>query len=384
MALETCASLTPPVKHPDKMSMYRCVHDDLAAAGPVTPNLAADKSHRVSQGVVLRATGLERRYHVGRGIFAKPVVLRAVAGVNLSVQQGEVLAIVGESGCGKSTLGRLLLGLEPADAGDVVLLGRPIGAIGGRERARLIQPVFQDPRGSLNPRRSVSAIIRRPLDVHRIGTPDERTKRVRDVMDEVGLPSRVFHSYPGQMSGGQRQRVAIARALVMNPSILLCDEPTSALDVSVQAQILNLLLDLRDRMGLTFILITHDLSVVEHMADRVAVMYLGEIVEEGPAEAIFRDAENPYTRALIQSALPLAAGSGVPSARIRPGFPNPLERPEGCTFSPRCPDVLPVCGHVVPARHQRTRGQGFAAYHLRANIGVAEAGAADRGVSAPS
>ncbi len=362
-ARDECRNEAPPVRQHCTGTLFRCIHDQLPVVEAVVPPLAQRQEPERRKEPVLQATGLKRDYWVRRGIFAAPSRLSAVAGVDLAVRHGEVLAIVGESGCGKSTLGRLLLGLEKPDAGTVLLKGRTIADVPGRERARLIQPIFQDPRGSLNPRRSVLQIIRRPLDVHGIGDPASRDEAVRQLMQQVGLPIRLIHAYPNQLSGGQRQRVAIARALIMKPAILLCDEPTSALDVSVQAQILNLLMDLKQDLGLTFVLITHDLSVVEHMADRVAVMYLGQIIEEGAAEEICNAPRHPYTRALIDSALHIEPGSGVPKARIGAGFPNPLNVPKGCPFAQRCPEALPLCADVKPNKHKRF-GSGFVACHL--------------------
>ena len=237
------------------------------------------------------------------------------------------------------------------------------GATGGREPARFVQPVFQDPMGSLNPRRTVAEIVRRPLEVHAIGDRASRDARVLALLDQVGLPRRLFHAYPAQLSGGQRQRVAIARALVLEPQLLLCDEPTSALDVSVQAQILNLLAELREQRGLTLLVITHDLSVVRHMAQRVAVMYLGRIVEEGLTEQVFAHPAHPYTRALVAAALPIDTHGGIPPSELKPGFPNPLEIAPGCRFAPRCPLARDLCTSEPPRRATR---DGYAMCHFAA------------------
>ena len=216
--------------------------------------------------------------------------------------RGGVLGVVGESGSGKSTLARVLLGLRAPDGGTVSLFGRPLAGLPRKERARLVQPVFQDPYGSLNPRRSIEAIVRLPLDVHDIGPRADRPKVVRDMLQRCGLPERLLSAKPGQLSGGQRQRVAIATALVMRPALLVCDEPTSALDVSVQAQVLALLQDLRAAFGLTYVFISHDLAVVRSIADTVAVMKAGEVVEHGPAEQVFTAPRHPYTVTLLESA----------------------------------------------------------------------------------
>jgi peptide/nickel transport system ATP-binding protein len=208
--------------------------------------------------------------------------------------------------------------------------------------------VFQDPYASLNPRRTIGQAIMRPLEIHGLGTPEERRRTAEETMELVRLPRRLFHSYPNQISGGQRQRVAIARALVTRPAVLICDEPTSALDVSVQSQILNLLLDLRAELGLTYLVITHDLGLVAYMATRVAVMYLGQIVEVGEREALFAAPRHPYTRALLASLLTLEPGAGVPDPRMDGGLPNPLDVPAGCRFHPRCPDAQPRCTVEAP------------------------------------
>ncbi|BBK44817.1 ABC transporter ATP-binding protein [Allostella vacuolata] len=297
---------------------------------------------------ILETANVFRTFQVSTGFLKPKRPLHAVNGVSLRLAKGEVLGLVGESGCGKSTLAKMLLGLLPPTSGDILVSGQAITGLDRRATARRIQPIFQDPYSSLNPRKTIGDIIGLPLRVHRVGSAAERPAKVREMMDMVGLPHRYVGNYPSQLSGGQRQRVAIARALIMRPELVICDEPTSALDVSVQSQILNLLLDLQRELGLTYLLISHNLAVVEHMAHRVAVMYLGRIVEEAETDQLFRDPQHPYTRALLDSVLTPEPGLGVPDANLGTTFPNPIDPPSGCTFHPRCPHVMPVCRTIVP------------------------------------
>jgi peptide/nickel transport system ATP-binding protein len=298
----------------------------------------------------IEINGLSRTFEQSGGTMAAPRHVVAVDDVSLSLGAGEALAIVGESGCGKSTLARILLGLLPPSSGSVRIDGRPLATIDRRERARLIQPVFQDPMSSLNPRRRVRDIVALPMiaagDVGRA----ERQERVAAILAQVGLGPDIAERFPGQLSGGQRQRVAIARALVLRPSILICDEPTSALDVSVQAQILNLLADLRAAFDLTLVFISHNLAVVEHVADAVAVMYLGRIVEHDVADAVFRAPRHPYTKALLASVLTPDPGLGLPDVSLGDDYPDPAHIPPGCRFHTRCPVAIPRCRTEPPAR----------------------------------
>ena len=280
--------------------------------------------------------------------FRQAAVLKALRGVELEVAEGEILGLVGESGCGKSTLARLLLGIEQPNQGEVIIDGRPISSFSPRERAKLIQPVFQDPYSSLNPRMTVSAAIAAPLEIQKWGDARMRAAAVHRMMDAVGLPRYLAHAYPVQLSGGQRQRVAIARALIGEPKILVCDEPTSALDVSVQAQILNLLIELHRDFRLTIVLISHNLAVVSHLADRVAVMYLGRIVEIGKTEAIFNHPRHPYSRDLLRAMLLPKRGRGIPELTLNAEFPSPVSPPPGCSFHPRCTLARELCQIHMP------------------------------------
>ncbi len=311
---------------------------------------------------LIEAREVAKTFTVSQGLFRARRPLHAVNGVSLEIRKGEVLALVGESGCGKTTMARLILGLERPSSGEILLDSTPLSSLNRIAVARRVQPVFQDPYSSLNPRKSVGSIISLPLRVHRVGDPSGWRRRVEEMMEIVGLPRRLYRNYPSQLSGGQRQRVAIARALIMRPDIVICDEPTSALDVSVQAQILNQLLDLRRDLELTYLLITHDLAVVEHMATRVAVMYLGRIVELADAAAIFRAPQHPYTKALLGSILTPDPTLDLPDMQLGAGFPNPVDPPSGCSFHPRCPFVMPHCRERAPASHDT--GQATVACHL--------------------
>jgi peptide/nickel transport system ATP-binding protein len=311
---------------------------------------------------LLEARGVSRTFAVSRGMFARKRALRAVSDVDLGIAKGEVLGLVGESGSGKSTLAKMLLGLLPPDSGVIRLGGADVTTMSRLSIARRVQPVFQDPYSSLNPRKSVAAIVALPLAVQGLGTPQERREKAVAMLARVGLARRHADVYPNELSGGQRQRVAIARALVVEPEIVLLDEPTSALDVSVQSQILNLLLDLRRDFGLTYIFISHNLAVIEHIATRVAVMYLGRIVEMAERDALFRTPRHPYTQALLESVLTPEPGRGVPDTGLGLAMPNPLNPPPGCVFHPRCPHAGPRCRMEVPRAVQEPAG--FVACHL--------------------
>jgi peptide/nickel transport system ATP-binding protein len=282
------------------------------------------------------------------GMLGGSRVVRAVDGVTFSLPAGDVLGVVGESGCGKSTLARLIMGLLPPNSGEVLVDGRKLADMDRRERARLIQPVFQDPFSSLNPRQRIRDIVGLPLAAQGDLPRRQRVDRVMEMLARVGISSEMTERLPAQLSGGQRQRVAIARALVLRPRIVVCDEPTSALDVSVQAQILNLLAELRRELQLTLLFISHNLAVVEHIATDVAVMYLGRIVEQASAQELFRAPTHPYTQALLASVLTPEPGLGIPDVGLGEAYPDPANIPTGCRFHPRCPKAFAACLVSMP------------------------------------
>ena len=297
-------------------------------------------------GSLLDLKDIRKSFVVKRSLFGKPLqTLRALDGIDLTLQRGETLAIVGESGCGKSTLARVVLRLIDPSAGEIVFDGETITALapsGLRAFRRKAQLIFQDPFASLNPRMTVGDILNEPLMLHDVVPARDRAQRVGELLQQVGLKPQDAKRFPHEFSGGQRQRIAIARALAVEPDLIICDEPVSALDVSIRAQILNLLADLKAKLGLSLLFISHDLAVVRSVADRVAVMYLGRVVEEGRAEDIFADPRHPYTRALV-NAVPLPVPRREARALLQGDVPSPIAPPPGCHFQTRCPFVIEAC-----------------------------------------
>jgi len=301
---------------------------------------------------LLEIHDLKKYFPVGGGMFSRGKgTVKAVDGVTLSVNQGETLGLVGESGCGKSTLGRAILRLIEPTGGDVIFEGKNLLAISQRElrdMRREMQIIFQDPYASLNPRMRVGDIVGEGLEIHKLAKGKAKRDRVMELLHQVGLREDHYNRYPHEFSGGQRQRIGIARALAVNPKFIVCDEPVSSLDVSIQAQIINLLQELQEKMRLTYLFISHDLRVVEHISHRVAIMYLGKVVEIANSDTIYRDAKHPYTRALL-SAVPMPDTNRKKERIVLEGdVPSPVNPPSGCAFHPRCSYRETVCSQTEP------------------------------------
>ncbi len=301
---------------------------------------------------LLEVKDLQMHFPVREGILLRASKFnKAVDGVSFEIAPGETLGLVGESGCGKSTLGRCISRLYRPTSGSIQFEGNEISTLGNRELLpyrRDIQMIFQDPMESLNARHTVGDIIEEPLIIHKMGDRQWRARRVAELLDIVGLPSRSATRFPFEFSGGQRQRIGIARAIALNPKLVICDEPVSALDVSIQSQILNLLVDLQREFNLSYLFIAHDLAVVKHVSDRIAIMYLGKFVETGEGQDIYRAPKHPYTNSLI-SAIPIPDPHREVHRQIIAGdVPSPINPPSGCSFHPRCPHVMDRCKHEVP------------------------------------
>jgi oligopeptide/dipeptide ABC transporter ATP-binding protein len=317
--------------------------------------------------IILEVENVKKYFPIKKGVFSKQVgAVKAVDGVSFQLRKGETLGIVGESGCGKSTMARLIIRLLDVTEGRIKLDGKELTSLPKEEmRAtrRDIQMVFQDPYASLNPRWTVERTLLEPMRVFNIGTKKERKEKVADLLNKVGLDPSYAKRHPHEFSGGQRQRIGIARALVLNPKVIIADEPVSALDISVQAQVINLMQDLQEQYNLTYMFITHDLSVCEHISDRVAVMYLGKIVELAPKDQLFSNPLHPYTLALISAAPEVNAAQKKERIVLKGDVPSPANPPKGCAFHTRCPSCMEICKVETPVLREKEPGQ-FVACHL--------------------
>jgi oligopeptide/dipeptide ABC transporter ATP-binding protein len=316
---------------------------------------------------LLAVSNLTKHFPIHGGVFSKVIgYVQAVDGVSFDIEKGEILGLVGESGCGKTTVGRLILGLIEPTEGDIVFEGVSLVGLSKQQMRGLkrdMQIIFQDPYASLNPRMSIGEIIGEPLLVHGVSRGSEKDDRVAFLLEKVGLEAGYRSRYPHEFSGGQRQRIGIARALALQPKLIICDEPVSALDVSIQAQVINLLEELQDEFGLTYLFIAHDLSVIKHISDRVAVMYLGKIVERAATDELYGDPLHPYTQALL-SAVPVPDPTAQKEQIILTGdVPSPINPPSGCRFRTRCPHVHDACHHLEPPLEEIKPGH-WAACHL--------------------
>ena len=317
--------------------------------------------------ILLDIRGLKKYFHVQRGFFSGHMsAVKAVNGIDLKIVEGETLGLVGESGCGKSTLGRLITRLEKPTDGKILFENENIAEYSGnnlKEYRKIVQIIFQDPYASLNPRRTAGSTIAEPLRIFRTHARKERKIEVIKLLEQVGLNKEHESRYPHEFSGGQRQRIGIARAIALNPRLIIADEPVSALDVSIQAQILNLMKDLQQRYGLTYLFISHDLSVVRHMSDRIAVMYLGKIVELSENNALYQNPLHPYTTALLSAVPQHGAVLKNKQIKLESDLPSPSDLLSGCTFHPRCPLKKDICAHDEPELINRGNDH-FAACHL--------------------
>ncbi len=319
--------------------------------------------------LLMEVRDLQMHFPVSKGVIFQSRVgdIKAVDGVSFQIMRGETLGLVGESGSGKTTLGRCILQLLKPTGGQVRFRGQDLTQLSAKEMRPLrreLQVIFQDPYGSLNPRMTVGSIVEEPLIIHKQGNKEERKRRVAELFEVVGLNPSMMDRYPNEFSGGQRQRIGIARALAVNPTFIVCDEPVSALDVSIQAQVINLLSSLQERFDLTYLFIAHDLSVVRHISDRVAVMYLGKIVEITDRDELYQDPKHPYTRALL-SAVPIP-DPVIEASRERivltGDVPSPIDPPAGCSFHPRCPFAMDVCREETPALKPTSEGHSVACH----------------------
>lgn len=321
--------------------------------------------------IILEAKNIKKYFPIKKGFFLKTTNnVKAVDDVSLFIKKGETLGLVGESGCGKSTLGRTLIRLYEPTSGEINFEGNNFLKSSGGELRKIrknIQMIFQDPYASLDPRMTVGQIIGQPFDIHGILSGEEKEQQVKKLLEQVGLRASHINRYPHEFSGGQRQRICIARAIALNPRLIICDEPVSALDVSIQAQILNLLKDLQNELGLTYLFISHDLSVIEHFCDRVAVMYLGRIVEMAPREELFKNPQHPYTQALLSAIPTMGDGKKKMKRSLSGEVPSPINPPSGCAFHPRCPYKMDICSEKIPTL-QGSGNQQSACFYVNKNV----------------
>jgi oligopeptide/dipeptide ABC transporter ATP-binding protein len=300
--------------------------------------------------IILSIRGLSKNYELASAFFRSKDVVHAVDNVNLEIHEGETLGIVGESGCGKSTLGRMIVRLEDPSGGVILFEGEDLAKVSKKKLRGLrkrFQMIFQDPYASLNPRRQIGEIVEEPLRIHGVGKEERRSKAM-ELLRRVGLDENAYEKYPHEFSGGQRQRVVIARALALNPRLVVADEPVSALDVSIQAQVLNIFKELQSELGLTYVFIAHDLGVVRHVSDRIAVMYLGKIVELADADELYDSPAHPYSQALLSANPRMGADDKRERIILKGDIPNPINRPSGCAFNPRCPKADEICRTSSP------------------------------------
>ncbi|WP_421847461.1 peptide ABC transporter ATP-binding protein [Marinomonas sp.] len=341
--------------------------------------------HSYDSQLILKAENLKQHYHVKQGLFKSDAVVKAVDGISFDLEKGKTLAVVGESGCGKSTLGRMLTMIETPTSGKLAHLSEDLLTLSADAQAKLrqkIQIIFQNPYGSLNPRKKIGAILEEPLVINTKLSKAERKEKALTIMAKVGLKTEHYDRYPHMFSGGQRQRIAIARGLMLDPNVIVADEPVSALDVSVQAQVLNLMMDLQEEFGLSYVFISHDLSVVEHIADDVMVMYLGKVVEQGTREQLFENPKHPYTLALLSSTPQLSPDKRRVRIKLQGELPSPLNPPSGCAFHGRCSYANDRCKTETPLlrlddQAEQEQGHMIACHAVEENrIEAIEVGAA--------